>query len=252
MDTLTQRHAGRTAVITGGAAGIGQEYATRLAREGANIVVIDLGDASETLELVTAIGTKAMAIQCDVADPVATSTLADQVKDFGHVDILVNNAGIYPFVPFDEMTWDQWHRVLSVNLDSIFLVSKQFVPGMREGNWGRIINMASAMFHAGSAGAPHYVASKGGVIGLTRALAGELGPNNITINAIAPSLVRSVGTSTGFHDEVGMFDIISSMQALGRTQMPDDLSGVVSFLASDDARFITGQTLVVDGGLVRS
>jgi NAD(P)-dependent dehydrogenase (short-subunit alcohol dehydrogenase family) len=231
MDHLTQRHAGRTAVITGGAAGIGQST-RRVYQRGRQHRGRRPRRRHRDLELVAEIGAQAMAITCDVADPVATSTLADQVKDFGHVDILVNNAGIYPFTAFDEMTWEQWHRVLSVNLDSLFLVTKQFVLGMREGQLGPRDQHGVGDVPRRVRRRPHYVASKGGVIGLTRALAGEPGPNNITINAIAPSLVRSVGTSTGFHDEVGMFDAIISMQALARTQMPDDLSGVVSFLAS--------------------
>lgn len=247
-----RRHAGHTAVVTGGAAGIGQEYAVVLAQGGANVVVVDLADASETLQMISGAGSQGIALQCDVSDPEATSGLAEAVKDFGTVDILINNAGIYPFMSFDDMTFEQWRQVLSINLDSMFLVTKQFLPGMRAQGWGRIVNMASAMFHAGMAGCPHYTASKGGVIGLTRALAPELGPSGITINALAPSLVRSAGTSTGFHDSVGMFDVVAGMQSIGRTQMPDDLSGVMSFLVSDDARFITGQTLVVDGGLVRA
>ena len=251
MTQDTQRHAGHTAVITGGAAGLGQEYAVVLARGGARVVVVDLADASETLKMIKDAGSEGMALVCDVSDPEATSGLAAAVKDFGDVDILVNNAGIYPFVSFDDMTFEQWRQVMSINLDSMFLVTKQFLPGMRALGWGRIVNMASAMFHAGLAGCPHYTASKGGVIGLTRALAPELGPSGITINALAPSLVRSTGTSTGFHDEAGLFDLVASMQSITRTQMPDDLSGVMSFLVSDDARFITGQTLVVDGGLVR-
>ena len=248
----TQRHAGHTAVVTGGAAGIGQEYAVVLAQGGARVVVVDLADASETLQMISDAGSEGMALQCDVSNEAATSGLADAVKDFGAVDILINNAGIYPFMSFDDMTFEQWRQVLSINLDSMFLVTKQFLPGMRAQGWGRIVNMASAMFHAGMAGCPHYTASKGGVIGLTRALAPELGPSGITINALAPSLVRSAGTSTGFHDGAGMFDVVASMQSIRRTQMPDDLSGVMSFLVSDDARFITGQTLVVDGGLVRA
>jgi len=250
--THENRHAGRTALITGAATGIGQEYARRLAEEGADIVVVDLADASETIALVEKEGRRGLAIQCDVSDPEQTSTLAEEVGSFGTVDILINNAGIYPFSSIDELTVEQWHKVMAVNVDSVFLVTKQFLPGMRANGWGRIINMASAMFHGGFAGTPHYVASKGAVIGFTRALAPELGPDGITINALAPSLVRSAGTSTGFHDEVGMFDAIASMQSIKRTQMPDDLSGVVSFLASEDGRFISGQTLVVDGGLVRS
>jgi NAD(P)-dependent dehydrogenase (short-subunit alcohol dehydrogenase family) len=245
-------HAGRTALVTGAAAGLGQAYALRLAAEGARVVVADLVPADETVKLIEADGGEAIAVTTDVADPVSVEGLAARIAELGGVDICVNNAGVYPFVPFDDMTYDQWRSVLSVNLDSMFLVTKAVLPGLRARSWGRVVCMSSTMFHAGVPGAAHYVVSKGGVIGLVRALAGELAPNGVTINAIAPSLVRTPGTSTGFHDETGMFDLIAGMQAIKRTQVPNDLAGVVSFLCSDEGGFITGQTLVVDGGLVRA
>jgi NAD(P)-dependent dehydrogenase (short-subunit alcohol dehydrogenase family) len=232
-------HEGRTALVTGAAAGLGQAYALRLASEGARVVVADLAPADETVKLIESDGGEAVAVTADVAE-------------LGGVDICVNNAGVYPFVPFDDMTFEQWRTVLSINLDSMFLVTKAVLPGLRARSWGRVVCMSSTMFHAGVPGAAHYVVSKGGVIGLVRALAGELAPNGVTINAIAPSLVRTPGTSTGFHDETGMFDLIAGMQAIKRTQVPDDLAGVVSFLRSEEGGFITGQTLVVDGGLVRA
>ena len=247
--------AGRVAIVTGGGTGLGRAIAVELARAGSAIGIVsrDPEHRQRGVEAVEEIGGRAVDVACDVreADQVEAA-FAAVAESLGPPSILINNAGIYPFMSFDDMTFEQWRQVLSINLDSMFLVTKQFLPGMRAQGWGRIVNMASAMFHAGMAGCPHYTASKGGVIGLTRALAPELGPSGITINALAPSLVRSAGTSTGFHDGAGMFDVVASMQSIRRTQMPDDLSGVMSFLVSDDARFITGQTLVVDGGLVRA
>jgi NAD(P)-dependent dehydrogenase (short-subunit alcohol dehydrogenase family) len=245
-------HTGRTALVTGAAAGLGQSYALRLAAEGARVVVADLAAADETVKLIEADGGEAVSVPTDVADPDSVAALGQRIVELGGVDICVNNAGVYPFVPFDDMTYDQWRTVLSINLDSMFLVTKAVLPGLRDRSWGRVVCMSSTMFHAGVPGAAHYVASKGGVIGLVRGLAAELAPNGVTINAIAPSLVRTQGTSTGFHDETGMFDMIAGMQAIKRTQVPNDLAGVVSFLCSEEGGFITGQTLVVDGGLVRS
>ena len=142
--------------------------------------------------------------------------------------------------------------MLAINLDSMFLLSQAFLPHMREQGWGRIVGISSAMFHAGSPGSLHYVASKGGIIGFVRALAAEVGPDGVTVNAIAPGLIRSDGTSKGIHDELGLFDMVVAHQAVKRNGLPDDLTGAISFLLSDEAEFITGQTLVIDGGLVRA
>ena len=131
-------------------------------------------------------------MRCDVSSPDDVARLGDEVKRrFGRCDILVNNAGIYPHIPFDELTLADWRRVMSVNLDGMFLVSKQFVPGMTERGWGRIVNIASNTFGTPVTGVVHYVASKGGVVGFTRALASELGQRGITVNAIAPSLTKA-------------------------------------------------------------
>ena len=249
---MSGRHDGRRAVVTGGAMGIGRAYALQLASEGADVVVADLGDASETLELIRAAGGTATAVQCDVSDPDSVAALGAVVAGLGGADILINNAGIYPMGPYDTITFQDWRRVLSVNLDSVFLVSQQLLPHMREQKWGRIVCIASAMFHAGSPGSLHYVASKGGVIGFVRALAAEVGSEGITVNAIAPGLTRSAGTSTGIHDEMGLFDYVTAHQSIKRVGMPEDLAPAVSFLVSDDASFITGQTLLVDGGMARA
>ena len=247
--TPPSRHQGRVAVVTGGAAGIGQAFVERLAREGARVVVADVGDASETLRLAEAAGGEAIAVRCDVSSEQDVATLGAAVTErFGAAEILVHNAGIYPLVDFSAMTFADWRRIMSVNLDSAFLLCHEFLPGMRERRWGRVVCMSSTAFHAGMGGMVHYVASKGGLIGLTRSLAAEAGPDGVTVNAIAPSLVRTQGTT----DDPRAFEAVAASQAIKRTQMPDDVAGALSFLVSDDAAFITGQTLVVDGGRVRA
>jgi 3-oxoacyl-[acyl-carrier protein] reductase/(S)-1-phenylethanol dehydrogenase len=178
-------------------------------------------------------------------------------KKFSNVDIVVNCAGIFPQKNFPEMTFADWRTVLSINLDGTFLVTAAFVPGMRARKWGRVVNMASSTLGSVVTGFAHYVASKGGIVGFTRALASDLAPDGITVNAIAPGLTRSPGTLVraprpGFKTMDDEFTAVAQMQAIKRVEVPDDLVGAVSFLTSDDAAFITGQTLNVDGGRVRS
>jgi NAD(P)-dependent dehydrogenase (short-subunit alcohol dehydrogenase family) len=245
---MSQPHAGRIAVITGAATGIGRAYAQRLAAGGAHVVLTDLGEATETERLIRDEGGSATSVQCDVSEPSNVADLGEKVDALGGADILVHNAGIYPMGPFEGITFDAWRKVMSVNLDSMFLLTQTFVPHMREQSWGRIVGIASGMFHAGAPGSLHYVASKGGIIGFVRALAGEVGADGVTINAIAPGLIRSTGTSTGVHDELGLFDMVVAHQAVKRTGVPEDLTGLMSFLCSDESAFMTGQTLLVDGG----
>jgi 3-oxoacyl-[acyl-carrier protein] reductase len=250
---MSSRQEGRVAVITGGAAGIGQAYARRLAQDGAKVVIGDVADASETVGLVGEAGSEALGVNCDVSSAEQVHALAKAAFEaFGKVDILVHNAGIYPITMFADMSFEDWRKVLSVNLDSMYHVCHEFLPGMRDRHWGRVVCIASTTFHAGTPGMSHYVASKGGLIGLLRSLAAEVGEDGVTVNALAPSLVRSKGTTEGPHDEMGLFEMVAQAQAIKRTQVPEDLVGALSFLVSDDAGFITGQTLVVDGGWVRA
>ena len=246
-------HAGRTAFVTGGAAGIGQAYAQRLAADGANVVIADIADGSETVSLIEAAGSQGLAVECDVSSGVAVAAAAAAATEkFGTVDILVHNAGIYPITEFKDMDFEEWRKVLSVNLDSAFHLCHELLPPMREQHWGRVILIASNTFHAGIGGMSHYVASKGGLIGFLRSLAAEVGEDGVTVNGVAPSLVRSPGTSQVQHDELGLFEFVAQGQAIKRTEEPADLVGAISFLTSDDAAFITGQTLCVDGGWVRA
>jgi len=245
-------HEGRIAVVTGAAHGIGRAYARRLAADGAHVVLADVGDAAETESLITQDGRRAAAFTCDVSEPESVAEMGSRVAELGGADILVHNAGIYPMKSADDITFQEWRRVMSVNLDSLFLLSQAFLPHMRAQKWGRIVGIASGMFHAGAPGSLHYVASKGGVIGFVRALASEVGADGITVNAIAPGLIRSDGTSTGVHDELGLFDLVVQLQAVKRVGVPEDLAGLMSFLVSEESAFMTGQTLLVDGGHSRA
>lgn len=245
------KHEGKVAVVTGGSRGIGQAYARRLAQDGADIAVADMVPAEDTKRMVEEAGRRVMGGICDIASEEEVREFADGVRErFGRCDILVLNAGIYPSRGFEEMSFEEWRRVQSVNLDSMFLMCKAFVPGMKDRGWGRIVTMSSNACWLVAPGFTHYVASKMGVIGFTRALATEVADSGITVNAVAPSLVRTPTTEAG--TQAGMFESLANMQAIKRVEVLEDLVGTVSFLASEDAAFMTGQTLLIDGGLVRT
>ena len=249
---MSDRHQGRVAVVTGGAKGIGRAFAERLAADGAAVAVVDLEPATDTMATLSGAGAEAASFEGDVTSEDDVARLSSEVGNrFGRCDILINNVGIYPNEPFEAVTFAKWRRVMAINLDSMFLTAKAFAPGMVERGWGRIVNMASNTFNTSVTGYSHYIASKGGVIGFTRALASDLADKGITVNAIAPSLVRTHGTEVTNPRSDERFASVSAMQAIKRTQMPEDLTGTLSFLVSDDAAFMTGQTLYVDGGWVR-
>src|SRR5262245_40616532 len=215
-------HKDKVAVITGAANGIGQAFAKRLAEDGVHVAIADIAPGDATVKLVEAAGRQALACKCDVTSPDSVKATAAEVqKTFGHCDILINCAGVFPQKAFDDMTFEDWRRVLSINLDSAFLMSAAFVPGMKQRKWGRIVNMASATLGSVPTGFVHYVSSKAGLVGFVRALAGELGPHGITVNAIAPSLTRSPGTlarkpRAGMANMDEEFAIVAQTQAIKR------------------------------------
>lgn len=241
----------RVAIVTGGAKGLGRTFALKLAEEGAKVMVVtrkDMDNLRETVRQIQTAGGEADFFQADVAQEEDMLAMAKATTNrFGKIDILINNAAIYDGIkrkPFYEIDLAEWDLVMSVNVKGAFLATRAVFPSMKGQSYGKIVNLASEVFFTGSQGFSHYVASKGGIIGLTRALAIELGPHNICINCVAPGFTDTEA-SRGLAD-VSRYD--TSKTPLRRLERPDDLSGAVLFLASDESNFITGQTLLVDGG----
>ncbi|MEK9643994.1 MAG: 3-oxoacyl-ACP reductase family protein [Alphaproteobacteria bacterium] len=243
---------GRVCVVTGAAQGIGATYARALAEEGAKIVVSDIDDAAGVAEEINAAGGEAAAILCDVSDWDACQALVAQtVERFGRIDVLVNNAAIFGTLDrasIDEISPELFDRVLKVNVGGTFLCTKAAVPAMREQGYGKIINISTSRIFAGLPFYLHYDASKGAVFGMTRAMAKELGDAGIRVNAIAPgsTMSENVKARTDWRDGGPAAKLAG--RSLKRLQDPADLIGACIFLASGESDFVTGQTIVVDGG----
>ncbi|MGQ0568986.1 MAG: SDR family NAD(P)-dependent oxidoreductase [Armatimonadota bacterium] len=244
----------RVAIVTGGGKGIGRSYSLGLAAEGAAVGVADI-DAAAAARVAAEIserGGRAVAVEADVADVAAVHHTCETVAQaFGGLDILVNNAGLFAVLrrkAFFEVTPEEWDRVMAVNLKGVFLCCCAAYPYLKARGKGTIINISSSSIFAASNRLVHYVASKMGVVGLTRALAREMGADGIRVNAVAPGV-----TASGTNEEITppvMLAASAAARSLPRVQVPADLVGTVVFLASDDSNFVTGQLIVVDGGTV--
>ncbi|TCT12580.1 NAD(P)-dependent dehydrogenase (short-subunit alcohol dehydrogenase family) [Tepidamorphus gemmatus] len=240
---------GKVAVVTGAGQGIGRAIAARLAEEGARVAIVDMREAGEAAE---AIGRGAVGIACDVSSEADVAAMASRVEaGFGGADILVNNAGIYSSLipqPFEAIDIGEWRRVMDVNVLGAFLCCRAIVPMMRRRGGGRIVNINSGTPFKGVPFLLHYVTSKGAIIGFTRALARELGGAGILVNAVAPGFTLSDGVKANPVQMEKLQEVSLKARVIPRDQHPEDVVGAVAFLVGPDAAFITGQTLVVDGG----
>jgi NAD(P)-dependent dehydrogenase (short-subunit alcohol dehydrogenase family) len=238
-------HQGKVALVTGAAQGIGQAIAVALAERGATVIATDLLVPAETVKK---IGPTASGYPLDVTKEEDWQALALKTAALGGVDIVVNNAGYFPNRPIDQLDLATWRKTITTNLDSHFLSVKTFLPGMRKKKWGRFIGISSNMVGLAIPGMSHYIASKMGIIGFMRGLANDVAGDGITANAVLPGLINTQATA-GQPDE--MKRATWEQQAIKRLGEPQDITGAVLFLASDDASFITGQALVADGGQYR-
>jgi NAD(P)-dependent dehydrogenase (short-subunit alcohol dehydrogenase family) len=248
------RHNGKIVIVTGAAIGNGQAIARQFGMEGANVIIADIADASETVEM-----TKKLDPPGTIESLITDITSEDQTKDLiakikskhGKIDVLINNAGIYDEEPFDLLSFDDWKKVIDVNLNGLFLMTKAVVPLMKQSGFGRIINMSSNTIWLGTPYLVHYVTTKMGVVGFTRALASEVGKYGITVNALTVGLTatqRPAGASE-LHGNLLAHTMPAGSGFAAET--PEDIAEIVSFLASEKSAMITGQALNVDGGVAR-
>ena len=242
----------KVAIVTGGAMGIGRAMAEGLAEEGAGVVIADISKADIAAREMKAKGFKAIGVRVDVSSETETVKMAEEaVKAFDRIDILINNAGIYTSLipgPMEKITVQEWRKVMDVNVMGMWLCAKAVMEEMRKAGGGRVININSGVPFKGIPFLLHYVASKGAVIGLTRALAKELGKDNILVNSIAPGFTLSDGVMENETQLKHFREISTQVRCIQRDEHPADLVGAAKFLSGPDSSFITGQTLVVDGG----
>lgn len=240
----------KVAIVTGADGGLGKTFAFALAREGAKILVLDINEPNETVRMIEDSGGIVRSILADVTLEADCSRAAEEaVAAFGRIDILVNSAAVVFGIkrkPFYEIDPAEWDKIMTVNVKGAWLCARAVFPYMKRQGKGKIVNLSSETYFTGSHGFVHYVTSKAGIVGLTRSMAVELGPHNITINALAPGFTDSRASRS--IADVSKYDI--SRTPMGRLQQPDDLIGALIFLSSDDSDFVTGQTLLVDGGRV--
>src|SRR5260221_2598816 len=245
MKTKIRTHEGRIALVTGAGQGIGQAIALALAERGATVIATDLKSPKET---VNKIGSNAHAFQLDVTQEDDWRSILIKSHDVGEVDIVVNNAGYFPNRPISDLDLATWRKTIATNLDSHFLSAKYFLPGMRNKQWGRFVGISSNMVGLAIAGMSHYIASKMGIIGFMRGLANDVANDGITANAVLPGLTNTLAIAPQSEEQRRA---TWEQQAIRRLGEPEDMTGAILFLTSDDAAFITGQAIVVDGGQYR-
>jgi 3-oxoacyl-[acyl-carrier protein] reductase len=242
--------AGKTAIVTGAGTGIGRATALLLAQRGARVVAAGLQPERlrETVDAITGAGGEAIAVDADLSDPAAIEQVAAAAQDaFGGTDVLVNNAAVYPIGPWHEMDAAQWDAVFATNIRGYFLMARAVRPQMVARGGGAVVNVASVTFFTGNALLLAYVASKGAVIGFTRALAREAGPEGIRANAVAPGAFPTAATEI-HADQEGLWRDVLEAQSIKRRGEVEDVARAIAFFASDDSSFVSGQTLLVDGG----
>ena len=244
-------HAGRVAVVTGGSSGIGQAIALRLAADGARVASLDIAPGTETDERARQAGHALRTFHCNLAEPEAIQAALGQVTAHYAAPTILVHAAAHQFIkPISEVTAAEWRLTQAVNQEAAFHLTQKMLPAMRAAHWGRIILISSSTYWVGGVSMTHYVTSKGALLGFAHGLAAEVGPYGVTVNSVAPGLTRTAKAQESLSME--FFQHIASVQSIKRNGTPEDQAGVVSFLASDDAGFITGQTLLVDGGQGRT
>jgi len=238
------------AVVTGSARNIGREIALELAAAGNAVIVNARSSAAEAAEVVRAIeatGGRAAVHLADVSEPAGAQSLAEAaIRHFGQIDILINNAAVRREVPFEELDFARWREVMSVILDGAYLCAHAALPYLRQSNAGAIVNIGGMSAHAGSAGRAHVIAAKAGLVGLTRALAHDLGPDGITVNCVVPGLIATVRGGSAGNSEPAHHAERTTL--LGRRGQPDEVASLVQFLCGPTARYVTGQTIHANGG----
>ncbi len=237
-------------IITGGARGIGRAYALGMAQEGASIVIADLGDATEAVAAVRSAGGVAESVTADVSSEASTDEMAAYaVERFGRIDVLINNAAMFTTIamgPFDEISVDTWDKVFEVNVRGSWLAAKAVSAHMKQQNYGKIINVSSMTVPDGTPGFAHYVSSKAAILGLTRALARELGEWNIAVNTITPDFIAHDPDVAAANP--GIDTMLAERRSFPRVQEPEDMVGTAVFLAGAGSDFVTGQNFYVNGG----
>jgi NAD(P)-dependent dehydrogenase (short-subunit alcohol dehydrogenase family) len=245
MKTSARTHEGRVALVTGAGQGIGQAIALALAERGARVIATDLKPPDEAA---TKIGPSATALQLDVTQEEDWRSAVIKSRDVGEVDIVVNNAGYFPNRSIDKLDLATWRKTMATNLDSHFLSAKYFLPTMRKKKWGRFVGVSSNMVGLAIPGMSHYIATKMGIIGFMRGLANDVASDGVTANAVLPGLTNTQAIGPQSEEQKRA---TWEQQAIKRLGEPEDITGAILFLTSDDAAFITGQAIVVDGGQYR-